>query len=94
MLVVIILVHSIQVAKSFVGDVERMDDLETMQAMMTNKLPVYVVEWRWLKHSPGKYCPNHYWALIISALLKSDGGVLCWGNGKYGQLGNNASGDY
>ena len=58
----------------------------------TNKLPSYVVD--------GDGSSTHLTGIVQLAIgashscaLKTDGGVLCWGNGSNGQLGNYASGN-
>ena len=57
----------------------------------TNKLPTYVVD--------GDGSSTHLTSIVQisvgaghSCALKADGGVLCWGEGKNGSLGNNANG--
>ena len=57
-----------------------------------NALPTYVVD--------GDGSSNHLENIVQittgannSCALKADGGVLCWGDNVYGQLGNNASGN-
>ena len=57
-----------------------------------NKLPNYVVD--------GDGSSTHLTGIVQisvgpahACVLKADGGVLCWGNGDKGQLGNNATGN-